>query len=129
MRAATLFGITAAMAVCVLCVQCSRPSPPVAAAPARIACVDGYTIEILANLTDPAKLDSLTSNRAATPRLRKACYWLYTTSDPAKAINLAQKQNGSHGTPRAQETARALLRNPLQRFIRLGFKLVLPFDC
>lgn len=30
----------------------------------------------LAPLVDPAKLDSLQGKRAATPRLRKACYWL-----------------------------------------------------
>ena len=30
----------------------------------------------LAPLIDPAKLDTLKEKRAATPRLRKACYWL-----------------------------------------------------
>jgi len=30
----------------------------------------------LAPLIDPAKLDTLKGKRAATPRLRKACYWL-----------------------------------------------------
>jgi hypothetical protein len=30
----------------------------------------------LAPLLDPAKLDSLKGKRAATPRLRKICYWL-----------------------------------------------------
>ena len=31
---------------------------------------------VLAPLIDPAKLDTLKGKRAATPRLRKACYWL-----------------------------------------------------
>ncbi len=31
---------------------------------------------IVAPLIDPAKLDSLQGKRAATPRLRKTCYWL-----------------------------------------------------
>ena len=31
---------------------------------------------LLAPLIDPAKLDTLKGKRAATPRLRKACYWL-----------------------------------------------------
>jgi hypothetical protein len=31
---------------------------------------------IVAPLLDPAKLDSLKGKRAATPRLRKTCYWL-----------------------------------------------------
>jgi hypothetical protein len=30
----------------------------------------------LAPLIDPSKLDTLKGKRAATPRLRKACYWL-----------------------------------------------------
>ncbi|MDB4806303.1 hypothetical protein OAG84_04870 [Akkermansiaceae bacterium] len=31
---------------------------------------------LLAPLIDPARLDTLKGKRAATPRLRKACYWL-----------------------------------------------------
>jgi hypothetical protein len=79
----------------------------------------------LVGVLDPAKLDTLNSKRAvnskraATPRLRKACYWLHTTSNPAEAIKRAQIQNRSHGTPRAQETASALLRN-LTILERLG---------
>ena len=33
-------------------------------------------VNFLAPLIDPAKLDTLKGKRAATPRLRKACYWL-----------------------------------------------------
>ena len=53
------------------------------------------------------------------PRLWKIDYWLHQTRDPAEAIKLALIQNGSHGTPRAQETASALLRN-LTILERLG---------
>ena len=35
-----------------------------------------YFVEILTPIIDPAKLDTLKGKRAATPRLRKACYWL-----------------------------------------------------
>ena len=94
-------------------------STPIVTNPSHVAFVDGDTIEILANLTDPAKLDTLTSKRAATPRLRKTCYWLHTTPNPAEAIKRAQIQNRSNGTPRAQETASALLRN-LTILERLG---------
>ena len=33
-------------------------------------------VQIVAPLIDPAKLDTLAGKRAATPRLRKVCYWL-----------------------------------------------------
>ena len=85
---------------------------------ASVGALEGE-IEILASLSDPAKLDSLTGKRAATPRLRKACYWLHTATDPAEAIEQAQIQNGSQGTSRAQETAKSLLRN-LTILERLG---------
>ena len=35
------------------------------------------SVQALASLIDPAKLDTLKSDRAANPRLRKACYWLH----------------------------------------------------
>ena len=38
--------------------------------------VAAYFANLLAPLIDPAKLDTLKGKRAATPRLRKACYWL-----------------------------------------------------
>ena len=60
--------------------------------------------EILASLTDPAKLDTLKGKRAATPRLRKACYWVEAArregEDVTKLIESAQRLNGSYGTER-----------------------------
>jgi len=35
-----------------------------------------YFVKIPTPILDPAKLDTLKGKRAATPRLRKACYWL-----------------------------------------------------
>ena len=71
--------------------------------------------EILAALTDPEKLDSLKGKRAATPRLRKSCYWLEAARreglEPAGLIEAAQRENGSHGTKRAELLKESLLRN------------------
>ena len=44
-------------------------------APVEALNASEYTT-VLAPLIDPAKLDTLKGKRAATPRLRKACYWL-----------------------------------------------------
>ena len=70
---------------------------------------------ILAPLIDPAKLDTLAGERAATPRLRKACYWLEVArsegAEPLEVIEAAQRQNGSQGTERAKAVAESLLRN------------------
>ena len=51
---------------------------------------------LLAPLIDPAKLDTLKGKRAATPRLRKACYWLqmapisgFNAGDTARNLLLA----------------------------------------
>lgn len=73
------------------------------------------TAEILASLTDPAKLDTLKGKRAATPRLRKSCYWVEAArregQDPVKLIESAQRINGSYGTKRAKMLVEALTRN------------------
>ena len=53
---------------------------------ASVGALEGE-IDILANFTDPTKLDSLKGKPAATPRLRKTCYWLHTTSNSAEAID------------------------------------------
>jgi hypothetical protein len=50
---------------------------PVAVSPAPSVEVSAEAL-ILVELTDPAKLDTLKGKRAATPRLRKACYWIET---------------------------------------------------
>ena len=44
---------------------------------------------VLAPLIDPAKLDTLKGKRAATPRLRKACYWLQMA--PISGLSLPSK--------------------------------------
>ena len=73
------------------------------------------TAEILASLTDPAKLDALKGKRAATPRLRKSCYWIEAArregQDPVKLIESAQRVNGSYGTERAKMLMESLTRN------------------
>lgn len=73
------------------------------------------TAEILASLTDPAKLDTLKGKRAATPRLRKSCYWVEAArregQDPVKLIESAQRINGSYGTKRAKMLVESLARN------------------
>ena len=55
-------------------------------------------IAVLAPLIDPAKLDTLTGKRAATPRLRKACYWIEVArrggETPAAVIESAQRLTG-----------------------------------
>lgn len=69
----------------------------------------------LAALTDPAKLDSLKGKRAATPRLRKACYWLETGRREGRAldklIDTAQLRNRSQRTERAKLVKESLIRN------------------
>lgn len=71
--------------------------------------------EILASLTDPAKLDTLKGKRAATPRLRKSCYWLEVArregQDVTRLIESAQRVNGSFGTARASMLVESLARN------------------
>ena len=73
------------------------------------------TAEILASLTDPAKLATLKGKRAATPRLRKSCYWLEVArregQDVTRLIESAQRVNGSHGTERATMLVESLARN------------------
>ena len=70
---------------------------------------------ILAPLIDPAKLDTIQGKRAATPRLRKACYWLETAlrddKDPTKVIQRAQSITGYQNEARAQAVLESLLRN------------------
>ena len=58
----------------------------------------------LAPLLDPAKLDSLKGKRAATPRLRKACYWLEMARragrDPGEVTDQAHALLTPHSTKR-----------------------------
>jgi hypothetical protein len=102
-----------------------QEQPSVRDAPVSTQAPEGSdnAAEILAALTDPEKLDSLKGKRAATPRLRKSCYWLEAARreglEPAGLIEAAQRENGSHGTKRAELLKESLLRN-LTILERLG---------
>ncbi|MDB4265139.1 hypothetical protein N9891_00160 [bacterium] len=69
----------------------------------------------LAPLIDPAKLDSLKGKRAATPRLRKACYWLEVASregaDLKRFVHQAHAQTGYDDKNRESIQSAALIRN------------------
>ncbi|MDB4556763.1 hypothetical protein N9005_05860 [Akkermansiaceae bacterium] len=69
----------------------------------------------LAPLIDPAKLDTLKGKRAATPRLRKACYWLQMAHisgfDTGEVIDQAHAQTGPHEPKRAKAQRESLIRN------------------
>ena len=94
-----------------------QEQPSVRDAPVSTQAPEGSdnAAEILAALTDPEKLDSLKGKRAATPRLRKSCYGLEAARreglEPAGLIEAAQRENGSHGTKRAELLKESLLRN------------------
>ena len=70
---------------------------------------------LLAPLIDPAKLDTLKGKRAATPRLRKACYWLQMAHvsgfDAGEIIDQAHAQTGPHEPKRAKAQRESLIRN------------------
>ena len=70
---------------------------------------------VLAPLIDPAKLDTLKGKRAATPRLRKACYWLQMAHmsgfDAGEIIDQAHAQTGPHEPNRAKAQRESLIRN------------------
>ena len=78
----------------------------------------------LAPLLDPAKLDSLKGKRAATPRLRKICYWLEMVRregrDPGEVIDQAHALLTPHSEKRLRCQKDSLVRN---RIIleRLGY--------
>ncbi|MDB4600743.1 hypothetical protein OAG97_03370 [Akkermansiaceae bacterium] len=73
--------------------------------------------KLLAPLIDPAKLDTLKGKRAATPRLRKACYWLQMAHtagfDIGEIIDQAHAQTGPHEPKRAKAQRESLIRNRL----------------
>lgn len=72
-------------------------------------------VAIIAPLIDPAKLDTLRGERAATPRLRKVCYWLETARrsgfDASALLVAAHASNGFEGDERELVQREALLRN------------------
>ncbi|MDB4414356.1 hypothetical protein N9255_00340, partial [bacterium] len=72
---------------------------------------------LLAPLIDPAKLDTLKGKRAATPRLRKACYWLQMAHiwgfDIGEVIDRVHSVIGSYEPKRAKAQRESLIRNRL----------------
>lgn len=78
---------------------------------------------ILAPLIDPDRLDTLKGERAATPRLRKACHWLEIArregQHPDELIDRAHASALPQDAAREAEQKTALLRN-LTILDRLG---------
>ncbi|MDB4734916.1 hypothetical protein OAF62_04250 [Akkermansiaceae bacterium] len=74
-------------------------------------------VDILTPILDPAKLDTLKGKRAATPRLRKACYWLQIAHtngfDIGEIIDLSHDQVGPVEPLRAEAQRASLIRNRL----------------
>jgi len=70
---------------------------------------------ILTPLIDPVKLDDLQGKRAATPRLRKVCYWLVMAErescDLEAIIDEAHALTGPHGADRLKAQKDSLIRN------------------
>ena len=73
--------------------------------------------KLLAPLIDPEKLDTLKGKRAATPRLRKACYWLQMAHiwgfDIGEIIDQVHSVIGSYEPKRAKAQRESLIRNRL----------------
>jgi hypothetical protein len=68
---------------------------------------------ILAPLIDPAKLDTLKGKRAATPRLRKACYWLeMARRDGSDLKSLISEAHAAHPQPAEEREGRAEATRP-----------------
>ena len=69
----------------------------------------------LVNLCDPAKIATLTSDRAANPRVRKIAYWLEMARrdgrDPAVEMREVMGAVGWGGTAKGDLTADAMARN------------------
>jgi hypothetical protein len=69
----------------------------------------------LTNLCDPAKIATLTSDRAANPRVRKIAYWLEIARqqgrDPQAEMNAVMEAVGWGGTLKGELTAKAMVRN------------------
>jgi hypothetical protein len=69
----------------------------------------------LVSLCDPAKIATLTSDRAANPRVRKIAYWLEVARqegrDPKQEMDTVMRQLGWGGTLKGELTAAAMVRN------------------
>jgi hypothetical protein len=95
----------AASAIVLLALLALAPAAH-AADPARIA---------LVSLCDPAKIATLTSDRAANPRVRKIAYWLEVARqsgrDPQAEMDAVMEAVGWGGTIKGELTARPMVRN------------------
>ena len=69
----------------------------------------------LVSLCDPAKIATLTSDRAANPRVRKITYWLEVARqqgrDPQTEMDAVMDAVGWDGTMKGDLTAKAMTRN------------------
>jgi hypothetical protein len=69
----------------------------------------------LVSLCDPEKIATLTSDRAANPRVRKIAYWLEVARqegrDPKQEMNAVMAALGWGGTLKGELTAAAMARN------------------
>ena len=69
----------------------------------------------LTSLSDPAKIATLESDRAANPRIRKIAYWLEVARqdgrEPEAEMATALNAHGWSGTLKARLTAAAMARN------------------
>jgi len=69
----------------------------------------------LVSLCDPAKIATLTSDRAANPRVRKIAYWLEVARqsgrDPQAEMDAVMEAVGWGSTMKGELTAKAMVRN------------------
>ncbi len=69
----------------------------------------------LVSLCDPAKIATLTSDRAANPRVRKIAYWLEVARqqgrDPQAEMDAVMEAVGWGGTLKGELTSKAMVRN------------------
>ena len=83
-------------------------------ASAPLAGADGVRTALV-NLCDPAKIATLTSDRAANPRVRKITYWLEVARqqgrDPQTEMDKTMSAVGWGGTLKGDLTAAAMARN------------------
>jgi len=83
-------------------------------ASAPLAGADGVRTALV-NLCDPAKIATLTSDRAANPRVRKIAYWLEVARqqgrDPQTEMDKTMSAVGWGGTLKGDLTTAAMARN------------------
>jgi hypothetical protein len=111
--------LAALIPLAVSCRERSQDAPQATQEAAKVS----SSVEIVAPLIDPAKLDTLKGKRAANRRLRLICYHLETArrngDDPGEVIADAQAALGMTGTARAAAVKASLERN-LNILAKLG---------